>query len=387
MTVSFKNLNNIIAWIVWAVATFTYCRTIEPTASFWDCGEYIACAYKLEVGHPPGAPFFLLLGRFFALMGGGDPSIAAMMINVLSALASSFTILFLFWSITRLATKVYGKTANDLTPGQQVAVLGAGIIGGLAYTFSDSFWFSAVEGEVYAMSSFFTALVFWAILKWDEEDTTNPNAAMRWIIFISYMMGLSIGVHLLNLLVIPAMAYVIYFKKYKFTWKGFFVAGITSILVLGSVQNLIIPKIVKFVSDYEVFFTNKANMGFNTGTLIYFVLLLTSLIGFIRYTYNKSELSYKIGLYASLLFSLFAVISAPSGSGMFLRLITMGGIIYAINYFKTKIVTLNTIFLSSFLKTATLWSSMLKHLKNASKEKVNCIFFDLPFKDLRVPRF
>jgi hypothetical protein len=196
------------------------------------------------------------------------------------------------------------------------------------------------------MSSFFTALVFWAILKWDEEDTTNPNAAMRWIIFISYMMGLSIGVHLLNLLVIPAMAYVIYFKKYKFTWKGFFVAGITSILVLGSVQNLIIPKIVKFVSDYEVFFTNKANMGFNTGTLIYFVLLLTSLTAFIRYTYNKSELSYKIGLYASLLFSLFAVISAPSGSGMFLRLITMGGIIYAINYFKTKIITLNTIFLS-----------------------------------------
>lgn len=346
MTLSFKKLNNIIAWLVWAVATYTYCSTIEPTASFWDCGEYIACSYKLEVGHPPGAPFFLLLGRFFAIFGGDNPANAAMMINILSALASSFTILFLFWTITRLGIKIYGKSDSELSPAQQWAVLGAGIIGGLAYTFSDSFWFSAVEGEVYAMSSFFTALVFWAILKWDEEDSTDSTSAMRWIVFISYMIGLSIGVHLLNLLVIPAIGYVIYFKKYKFSWKGFFIAGIASVLVLGAVQNMIIPKIVKFVSDYEVFFTNKANMGFNTGTLIFFVLLLTSIASYTTFTINKSERAYKIGLYTAVAFSFLAVIAAPSGSGMFLRIVILGGMIYAIHKYKTKTVTLNTIFLS-----------------------------------------
>jgi hypothetical protein len=186
MTKEFIKLNNIIGWLVWAIATYTYCCTIEPTASFWDCGEYIACSYKLEVGHPPGAPFFLLVGRFFSLMGGGDPANAAMMVNIMSALSSSFTILFLFWTITRLGIKVYGKKVTDLAKPQQWAVLGAGIVGALAYTFSDSFWFSAVEGEVYAMSALFTAIVFWAILKWDEEDSVNPTSALRWLVLISY---------------------------------------------------------------------------------------------------------------------------------------------------------------------------------------------------------
>src|SRR4051812_3116949 len=184
----FKKLNNIIGWIVFAIATFTYCFTIEPTASFWDCGEYIACAYKLEVGHPPGAPFFLLVGRFFALLGGGDPALAGKMINIMSALCSSYTILFLYWSITRLSIKMILKPNEEFTVSKQWAVLGAGIVGSLAYTFSDSFWFSAVEGEVYAMSSFFTALVFWAILKWEAEDTANPTGAMRWLVLIAYLM-------------------------------------------------------------------------------------------------------------------------------------------------------------------------------------------------------
>ncbi len=346
MSLSYQKLNNVLAWLVWAVATFTYVRTIEPTASFWDCGEYIACAYKLEVGHPPGAPFFLLLGRFFTLLAGASPVYAGMMVNIMSALASSFTILFLFWSITRLAVKVYGKSADELSQPKQMAVLGAGIIGSLAYTFTDSFWFSAVEGEVYAMSSFFTALVFWAILKWDEEDSKDSTSALRWIVFISYMIGLSIGVHLLNLLVIPAIGYVIYFKKYKFSWKGFFIAGVCSVLVLGGVQNIIIPKIVKFVSDYEVFFTNRLSMGFNTGTLIYFLLLVISLSSYIVYTIRKNEKAYKIGLYSAIIFSVFAVFSAQSGSGMFTRLVCMGGIIYAIHRYKTKTLMLNTIFLS-----------------------------------------
>ncbi len=346
MTKEFSKLNNLIGWLVWAIATVTYCCTIEPTASFWDCGEYIACAYKLEVGHPPGAPFFLLIGRFFTLFAGGDPSMAAMMINVMSALSSSFTILFLFWTITRLGIKVYGKKMNDYSKAQQWAILGAGLVGSLAFTFSDSFWFSAVEGEVYAMSSFFTAVVFWAILKWDEEDTTNPTGALRWLILISYLVGLSIGVHLLNLLVIPAIGFIIYFKKYSFTWKGFFIAGISSVLVLGLVQNIIIPKLVKFISDYEVFFTNKMHFGYNTGTTLFFILLIVSLSSFILYTVTKTEKYYKTGFYTAIALSVFAIITAPSGSGMFTRLLMMGGLLYAINKFKSKTVTLNAVFLS-----------------------------------------
>jgi hypothetical protein len=346
MTKEFIKLNNLIGWIVWAIATVTYCSTIEPTASFWDCGEYIACAYKLEVGHPPGAPFFLLIGRFFALFGGSDPANAGMMINVMSALSSSFSILFLFWTITRLGIKVYGQKVSDLAKSQQWAILGAGVIGSLAYTFSDSFWFSAVEGEVYAMSALFTAIVFWAILKWDEEDTVDPTSALRWLVLISYLIGISIGVHLLNLLVIPAIGFIIYFKKYKFTWKGFFIAGISSVLVLGFVQNLVIPKVVKFVSDYEVFFTNKMHVGFSTGTILFFLLLVVSLSSFIAYTVNKSEKYYKAGFYSAIVLSALAIITAPSGGGMFTRLIMLGGIIYAIHKFKSKTITLNAVFLS-----------------------------------------
>lgn len=346
MTKEFKRLNNLIGWLVWAIATFTYVSTIEPTASFWDCGEYIACAYKLEVGHPPGAPFFLLIGRFFSLLGGGDPAIAGMMINVMSALCSSFSILFLFWSITRIGIRAYGKKVSELSKAHHWAILGAGAVGGLAYTFSDSFWFSAVEGEVYAMSSLFTAIVFWAILKWDEEDTENPVAAMRWLVLISYLIGLSIGVHLLNLLAIPSIVFVVYYKKYKFTWKGFLYAGIFSILLLGFVQNIMIPKLVKFISDYEVFFTNKLHLGFSTGTVIFFILLLFSLVSLIRYTINKNEKFYKWGYYSLIVFSIFAIVSAPSGGGVFTRLLVMGGIVYAIRQYKNKTITLNAIFLS-----------------------------------------
>ncbi len=346
MTTEFKKLNNIIGWLVFAIATFTYCSTIEPTASFWDCGEYIACAYKLEVGHPPGAPFFLLIGRFFALLGGSDPSTAAMMINIMSALSSSFTILFLFWTISRLAIKTLKINATNFDKAKQFAILGASSIGALAYTFSDSFWFSAVEGEVYAMSSFFTAVVFWAILKWDEEDSINPASAHRWIVLICYLIGLSIGVHLLNLLVIPAIAFVIYFKKYKFSWKGFIIAGVSSVLILGFVQSILISKTVKFLSDYEVFFTNKLGMPYNVGTFLFIALVLISLIGFIFYTVTKNEKHYKIGFYATIITGLFAVLSFQKGSDAFFRLVFFGGALYAINYFKTKTLVLNTVFLS-----------------------------------------
>jgi len=347
MTKQFSKLNNSIGWFVWAIATVTYCRTIEPTASFWDCGEYIACAFKMEVGHPPGAPFFLIIGRFFSLFGGDDPAMKGMMINVMSALSSSFTILFLFWTITRLGIRSFGQKVSDLSQGQQWAVLGAGAIGGLAYTFSDSFWFSAVEGEVYAMSSFFTAIVFWCILKWDEEDSKNPTGALRWLVLISYLVGLSIGVHLLNLLVIPAIGYVVYFKKYKFSVKGFLIAGVVSVVVLGLVQNLIIPKIVKFVSDYEVFFTNKMHLGYNTGTIVFFILLLVSITAFILYTVTKKEQHYKIAFFSAILLCAFAIVAAPSGSSKFWRAVTLIAIMFSLNKFlKNKIVMLNTIMIS-----------------------------------------
>lgn len=340
----FKKLNNIIGWIVFAIATFTYVSTIEPTASFWDCGEYIACAYKLEVGHPPGAPFFLLVGRFFALLAGGDPAMAGKMINIMSALCSSFTILFLFWSITRIGIKAIVKKGEEFTSAKQWAVIGAGIVGGLAYTFSDSFWFSAVEGEVYAMSSFFTALVFWAVLKWEEEDTVNPAGSMRWLVLIAYLMGLSIGVHLLNLLTIPAICFIYYFKKYPFTWKSFFITGIISLIILGGIQNIMIPKIVKFAADYEIFFVNKLGMGFNIGSAFYFIILFAALTGLIMYTVKKKESYYKFGFYTAILFTGIAVISGNGLGSMFTRVLVLGGLLYGINYLKTKnINTLNVI--------------------------------------------
>jgi tetratricopeptide (TPR) repeat protein len=353
----FKKLNNIIGWLVFAIATVTYCFSIEPTASFWDCGEYIACAYKLEVGHPPGAPFFLIVGRFFALLGGGDPAMAGKMINIMSALCSSFSILFLFWTITRLSIKSILKKGEEFTAGKQWAVLGAGTVGALAYTFSDSFWFSAVEGEVYAMSSLFTAVVFWAMLKWDEEDSTNPVGAMRWLVVIAYLMGLSIGVHLLNLLVIPAICYAYYFKKYKFEWKTFFITGAISLVLLGGIQAVMIPKIVKFAADFEIFFVNGLNFGFNIGSAVYFIMLFTSLTAFILYTITKKESHFKIGFYIAIAFTAIVVISGYGIFGKFSRLLVLGGLLYGIYKLKTKDSNTLNIILMSFATLLIGYSS------------------------------
>ena len=341
---NYKNLNNILGWLIFAIATFTYCSTIEPTASFWDCGEYIACSQKLEVGHPPGAPFFLLVAKFFSLFSFGDVTKAAMWINIMSALCSSFSILFLFWTITRLAKKVIIKSGETIEGAKMFAILGSGSIGALAYTFSDSFWFSAVEGEVYAMSSFFTAIVFWAILKWEEE--ADEPLATRWIILIAYLMGLSIGVHLLNLLVIPAICFIYYYKKYNFTWKGWFVTGILSLVILGGIQAGIIPGIVKLSADYELFFTNTLGLGFNTGTIFYFILLLCFITFAIIYSLKEKESYFKITFYTAIVFAVFALISGK-GAGSFLsRLVILGGMVAALHYLKNKKEILNTIALS-----------------------------------------
>jgi hypothetical protein len=285
---NFKRVNNLVGWAVFAIATIVYFLTIEPTASWWDAGEYIATAYKLQVGHPPGAPLFQLLGRFFALFALGNVEHVALMINAMSALSSSFTILFLFWSITMLAKKLYVKSAGEvMAKGDAWAVLGAGVVGALSYTFSDSFWFSAVEGEVYAMSSLLTAVVFWAILRW--EEVADKRHGFRWILLIAYIIGLSIGVHLLNLLAIPAIVYVYYFKKYKFSFKGFITAGIISILILAVIMYIIIPGIVELAGNFELFFVNTVGLPFNSGTIIYFVVIIALIIGGLYYTRSKGK--------------------------------------------------------------------------------------------------
>ncbi len=283
---AFKKLNILTGWLVFLLAAWTYITTIEPTASFWDCGEFIATAYKLEVGHPPGAPLFMILARVFSAFVPVDKVPAA--INILSALCSAFTILFLFWSITHLAKKLALRNSEDtLTMGQILAVLGSGVVGALAYTWSDSFWFSAVEGEVYAMSSFFTAIVFWAILKWESEADQPHN--IRWLILIAYLMGLSIGVHLLNLLCIPAIAFVYYFKKFKVTPVGVIYTFVVSALILGAIQAIIIPGIVKMAGKFELLFVNDLGMPFDSGNLVYGLLVVGLVVWGLMWTQRNGK--------------------------------------------------------------------------------------------------
>lgn len=277
-------LNNTIGWIILLISSYVFIATIEPSASFWDCGEFIASATKLQVGHPPGAPLWLMIARVFGLFASDVEGIAAAD-NVFSALCSSFSILFLFWSITALAKKVALKT-GELTTGKTLVILFSGTIGALAYTFSDSFWFSAVEAEVYAASSLFTALVFWLILKWDANS--DKKYADRYLILVAYFMGLSIGVHILNLLALPALVYVYYFKRFKPTTKGFIYAGIISIVMLGVIQQGIISYSILLATKFELFFVNSLGFGYDSGMWIYFVLIVAAIIGSIIYTKKKN---------------------------------------------------------------------------------------------------
>jgi hypothetical protein len=284
--ISFKRWNNVAGWFAFLIAAVVYLLTIEPTASFWDCGEFIASAFKLEVGHPPGAPLFLMLAKVFSLIAP-DKTKVALMINAMSALASAFTILFLFWSITHLARKITIRD-NNYGKGKILAVLGAGLVGALAYTFSDTFWFSAVESEVYGTSSLFTAIVFWAILKWEEAD--NVPYTNRWLILIAYLMGLSIGIHLLNLLTIPAIVLVYYFKKYQPTIVGFIIAVMVSFILLAGVQYMIIPGIVKLAALSELLFVNSYGLPYNSGIIFYSTVLFSLLLGGIWFTYKKRKI-------------------------------------------------------------------------------------------------
>lgn len=282
---NFRKLNLIFGWITFAIASTVYLLTLEPTASWWDCGEYIATAFKLQVGHPPGAPLFQMVGRFFSLFAFGDTSNVAFMVNMMSGLSSSFTILFLFWTIVLFARKIVAPS-GEMTAGQTYTVFAAAFIGSMAYTFSDTFWFSAVEGEVYAMSSFFTAVSFWAIMKW--ESVAHEKHSYRWLVLIAFLIGLAIGVHLLNLLVIPATCMVYYYKKYPNpTRMGMLVTFVLSILILAFVMFLIIPQLVNIAGKFEIFFVNSFGLPFNTGTVIYFLLLIGLIVWGLWFTRRR----------------------------------------------------------------------------------------------------
>lgn len=281
-------LNNIIGWLVGIAACIVYIMTAEATASWWDCGEYTATAYKLQVGHPPGAPTFQLIGRIFSMFG--SPEAAAHTINIMSAVCSGLGIMFLYWTITLLGKQILRarKIAVDVNDWHVWAVFASGILGAMAYCFSDTYWFSAVESEVYAMSSFFTAVVFWAVLKW-EEQSDDPKS-LRWLILISFLVGMAIGVHLLNLLSIPALCYMVYFKKWpKTTVKGFIVTGLISVAVLGFVLWGVIPYVVNLSSAFDVFFVNKLHMHFNTGTIVFFLLLAALIVWGLWYSTKKKK--------------------------------------------------------------------------------------------------
>lgn len=333
---NFNRINNITGWIVCIVACIVYLMTMEATGSLWDCGEFISAAYKVQVPHPPGAPLFVLLGRLFTLPFA--PSEASIGVNIMSALASGFTILFLFWTITHFARRILTSKGESLSTQQLLAVMGAGTVGALAYTFSDSFWFSAVEGEVYAMSSLFTAVVFWAMLKWEHE--ADSKYGDRWIVLIAYLMGLSIGVHLLNLLTIPAMVLIYYFKRSnKISNAGAFWAFVLGCLITGLLQKFIIQDTIKASGMMDVFFVNSLGLPFFSGFTFYFV----AIIGLLVYGYMKPKFGFYVPLIVIASVILIPAFADGDGAGIRIFRFIMAAAVLLIPYFiKVFGITLNT---------------------------------------------
>lgn len=286
--ISFKRWNNRVGWAVFAIAAVVYLMTMEPVSSLWDCSEFIATSYKLEVGHPPGAPLFMMLARLATLFTFGNPEYVGMAVNAMNSIASAFCILFLFWTITHLARRLTTRGGGELTQANIVAILGAGAVGALAYTFTDTFWFSAIEGEVYALSSMFTALVVWLMLKW-EEEADEPHS-WRWIVLIAYMMGLSIGVHILNLLTIPALVFIYYFRKTeKVTLKGGIYATLIAGAILLFINNIIIPYTVYIGAMLDLFFVNKLGLPVNSGMALFALLLICGMGWGAWYTHRRGK--------------------------------------------------------------------------------------------------
>ena len=283
---NYRRWNNLTGWFVFIFSTIVYLLTLEPTVSFWDCGEFILSAFKLQVGHPPGAPLFLMMGRIATLFAGGDTSKVAVTVNTLSALCSGFAIMFLFWTITHLVRKVF-VNGKELESKHVPAIIGSGIVGALAYTFSDTFWFSAVEGELYALSSLIIALVFWGMLKWEEE--ADKTYSGRWIILIAYIMGLGLGVHRLNLLIIPVLVFVYYFKKYELTTKGLIKTSLVSLVLLWLMVFVIMPGVPEVAGWFELLFVNIIGLPYNSGLLFFIAILFGGLAFGIYYSLKHKK--------------------------------------------------------------------------------------------------
>ena len=346
-------INNLLGWFSFAVAAVTYCLTVEPTASFWDCPEFITTAYELEVGHPPGAPFFMLTGNFFTQFTD-DPTKVAFCVNIMSALLSALCILFLFWSITHLARKLICKDGVVTSLSQLIVIMGSGLTGALAYTWSDTFWFSAVEGEVYAYSSMFTALVFWLILKW--EDHADEPHSDRWLVLIFYLTGLSIGVHLLNLLCLPAITLVYYYKRYpSANLKGSLVALGVSMLLVAAVLYGVVPGIVKVGGWFELFFVNSLGMPFNTGVVIYLIVLIGVVLAAIWSTTQKNRVRTQILYVASI--ALLGIPFMGHGALSVVCGLLVLGVLYFVLTLKDK--NGNFILRKRFLNTSLLCMLML----------------------------
>ena len=364
----YKLLNNIFGWIAFAVAAFTYLSTVEPTASFWDCPEFITCAAKGEVGHPPGNTFFNLTGRFFVNFAGGDMSLAAIWVNRMSALFSAGTILFLFWAITALTKKLVcgnNKNDNEMSWTQIITILASGMVGSLVYTWSDTFWFSAVEGEVYAFSSFMTALVFWLILKWENNATGVEGD--RYIILLAYIIGLSIGVHLLNLLCIPAIVLVYYFKKNpNANLKGTLGALTLSILLIAFILYGMIPGLVRLASATELFFVNGLGFSYNSGTLFYFLFVVAFLIFGIWKVYKKDtfDRTMRIMLSVSVVLSGVPFIS----DSWLISLVVAAAFVAAIFLFKKLNARLTTNIMFSLLAILVGYSTFAQIIIRSSAQ-------------------
>ena len=353
----YKLVNNVLGWLTFFVAAFVYCSTIEPTASFWDCPEFITTGYKLEVGHPPGAPFFMLTANLFSRFAS-DPSQVARMVNTMSALLSATTILFLFWSITHLARKLILKDWSEMTLGKLIAIQASGLVGALIYTFSDTFWFSAVEGEVYAYSSAFTAIVFWLILKW--EDHADEPHSDRWLVLIAYMTGLSIGVHLLNLLCLPAIVLVYCYRRFPhIELKGSLLALVGSFVLVAAVLYGVVPGIITVAGWFELLFVNTLGCPFNTGEIIYIVLLVAIVIWAIYESYvDKSFKRQNISFVLSVGMLGIPFRGMTWGAGL-LGLIILVALYFGLNYRKKIGKDLVPVVTSRFKNTALLCMLML----------------------------
>ena len=353
----YKLVNNVLGWLTFFVAAFVYCSTIEPTASFWDCPEFITTGYKLEVGHPPGAPFFMLTANLFSQFAS-DPSQVARMVNTMSALLSATTILFLFWSITHLARKLILKDWSELTIGKLIAIEASGLVGALIYTFSDTFWFSAVEGEVYAYSSAFTAIVFWLILKW--EDHADEPHSDRWLVLIAYMTGLSIGVHLLNLLCLPAIVLVYCYRRFpNIELKGSLIALVGSFILVAAVLYGVVPGIITVAGWFELLFVNTLGCPFNTGEIIYIVLLVAIVIWAIYESYVDKSFKRQNVSFVLAVGMLGIPFRGMTWSAAILGLVILAAIYFGLNYRKKIGKDLVPVLTSRFKNTALLCMLML----------------------------